>query len=174
MCSSNQVHLQTPCTHSSSHRPHLCTTTKPTFGTQGTGYMLITMCSLKAQGVTSRSPIMMSKANIVCTHHGTSSESLIDNFKRPDIARCVSACSLCIYSSLDPKKVAGKILVCELSPNQETNLVLQVKSVMDAGGSGVIFAASARDDLVFPWPLPVGLVSGPDAAAIYSYIRSTT
>lgn len=66
---------------------------------------------------------------------------------------------------LDSKKVAGKIVFCEL--------LTTGAEVMIANGVGVIVADSSITDVAFTFPLPLSQISTQDGQSVLQYIKTT-
>ncbi|KAJ7550842.1 hypothetical protein O6H91_07G121000 [Diphasiastrum complanatum] len=82
--------------------------------------------------------------------------------------------TLCFAGSLDPQKVAGKIVACLRGVTARVSKGLTVKL---AGGIGMILAnppASGNELIADPHILPASQLTAQDGAALFAYINSTS
>lgn len=90
---------------------------------------------------------------------------------RTNSGDCGSA--LCLNSTLDPSKVAGKIVACERGVSGRVEKGGIVKA---AGAAGMILAnnaASGAELLADPHLLPATMITYTDGLKLFAYINST-
>ncbi|XP_065854731.1 subtilisin-like protease SBT5.3 [Euphorbia lathyris] len=83
-----------------------------------------------------------------------------------------TAAKFCFRGSLEPRKVAGKIVYCVGDGFSDAEKSLEVA---EAGGVGMILAYEDRSERIFPQPhsVPTSFVSGEDGLSILAYMYST-
>ncbi|WCJ28411.1 Subtilase family protein [Euphorbia peplus] len=86
-----------------------------------------------------------------------------------------SRAKFCFPGSLDPKKVAGKIVYCNGGGIFTDTDFEKSLAVAQAGGVGMILAYESRNIRLFPEPhsVPTSFVSGEDGLSILAYMHST-
>lgn len=85
----------------------------------------------------------------------------------------LSGSALCMNNTLDPEKVAGKIVTCIRGVNGR---VEKGGIVKEAGGTGMILAnnaASGEELLADPHLLPATMITYSDGLKLLSYINSS-
>lgn len=82
-------------------------------------------------------------------------------------------CSFCLNSSLDPSKVAGKIMVCLHPEDSFESRISKSQIVQAAGGLGIILIDEMGQNLAIPFMIPGAIVDNKVGAKLLAYINTT-